>query len=112
MDEIPSIFVALKADLDKQQQRSDVQPENYTRDLFLSSPLHISSAWTTSLHELFIQLVDAAKLPSSATPGLETEPETADQENLKHLVMAGGAITVMTLVSVWIWRSSLQSSRI
>ena len=112
LDEIPSIFVALKADLDKQQQRSDVQPENYTRDLFLSSPLHISSAWTTSLHELFIQLVDAAKLPSSATPGLETEPETADQENLKHLVMAGGAITVMTLVSVWIWRSSLQSSRI
>lgn len=112
LDEIPSIFVALKADLDKQQQRCDVQPENYTRDLFLDSPLHISSAWTTSLHELFIQLVDAAKLPSSATPGLETEPETADQENLKHLVMAGGAITVMTLVSVWIWRSSLQSSRI
>ncbi|KAK6456179.1 rho-like GTPase [Scheffersomyces xylosifermentans] len=112
LDEIPSVFVALKADLDKQQQRSDVQPENYTRDLYIGSPLHISSAWTTSLHELFIQLVDAAKMPSASTPGLETEPDFADQENLKHLVMAGGAIAVMTLVSVWIWRSSVQSSRI
>ncbi|ABN67419.2 possible rho-like GTPase involved in secretory vesicle transport [Scheffersomyces stipitis CBS 6054] len=112
LDEIPSVFVALKADLDKQQQRSDVQPENYTRDLYLGSPLHISSAWTTSLHELFIQLVDAAKMPSTATPGLESEPDFTDQENFKHLVMAGGAVTVMTIVSVWIWRSSVQSSRI
>lgn len=111
LDDIPSVFVALKADLDKQQQRSDVQPENYTRDLFLNSPLHICSAWTTSLHELFIQLVDAAKGPSTATPGLETEPETPDLENIKHLVMAGSAITLMAAVSVWIWRSSVQSSR-
>lgn len=111
LDEIPSVFVALKADLDKQQQRCDVQPENYTRDLFLNSPLHISSAWTTSLHELFIQLVDAAKLPSASTPGLESEPETTDIENIKHLVMAGGAIASMCIVSVWIWRSAIQSSR-
>lgn len=111
LNEIPTIFVALKADLDKQQQRSDLQPEAYTRSLFLNSPLHISSSWTTSLHELFIQLVDAAKLPSAATPGFEHEPESADQENMKHIFMAGGAITVMTIVSVWIWRSSLQSSR-
>lgn len=111
LDEIPSVFVALKADLDKQQQRSDVQPENYTRDLFLSSPLHISSAWPSSLHELFIQLVDAAKLPNTATPGLEKESQIANQENIKHIVMAGGALTVMALVSIWIWRGSLQSSR-
>lgn len=110
LDEIPLVFVALKADLDKQQQRADVQPENYTRDLFLDSPVHISSAWTSSLHELFIQLVDAAKVPSTATPGLGSEP-VADVENVKHLVMAGGAISVMALVSVWIWRSSVQSSR-
>ncbi|CAK7892387.1 mitochondrial Rho GTPase 1 [[Candida] anglica] len=112
LDDIPSVFVALKADLDKQQQRSDVQPENYTRDLFLSSPLHISSSWTSSLHELFIQLVDAAKVPSLATPGLETDPDNVDQENMKHIVMAGGAVTVMALVSIWIWRSSVQSARV
>lgn len=111
LDEVPSVFVALKADLDKQEQRSDVQPENYTRDLFLSSPLHISSTWTTSLHELFIQLVDAAKMPNSFTPGLEREPENPNNENVKHIVMAGGAISLMAIVSIWIWKSSLQSSR-
>lgn len=106
LDDIPSIFVALKADLDKQQQRSDIQPEIYTRDLFLSSPLHISSAWTTSLHELFIQLVDAAKLPSTATPGLETQSDSTNMEDLKHVFMGGGAIAVMAIVSVWIWRGA------
>ncbi|KAI5961179.1 GEM1 [Candida pseudojiufengensis] len=104
LDEIPSVFVALKADLDKQQQRSDVQPETYTRDLFLSSPLHISSSWNSSLHELFIQLVDAAKNPSISTPGLEIE-KSVDEENLKHLLMAGGAIGVMALVSIWMLNS-------
>lgn len=110
LNECPSIFVALKADLDKQQQRSDVQPENYTRDIFLSPPLHISSKWTTSLHELFIQVVDAAKAPASFSPGLEKdEPSLANQENLNHLIMAGGAVTVMAVASLWIWRSAVQS---
>ncbi|CAI5758753.1 unnamed protein product [Candida verbasci] len=104
LDEIPSVFIASKADLDKQQQRSDIQPEIYTRDLFLNSPLHISSSWTSSLHELFIQLVDAAKNPQTSTPGLEIEQKT-DQENLKHIIMAGGAIGVMALVSVWMLNS-------
>lgn len=104
LDDVPSIFVALKADLDKQEQRADVQPENYTRDLFLSSPLHISNAWTTSLHELFIQLVDAAKTPSAATPGLETQTDSADLENLKHFLVTGGAVGVMAIFSVFIWR--------
>lgn len=105
LDDVPAVFVALKADLDKQQQRSDVQPENYTRDLFLSSPLHISSAWTSSLHELFIQLVDAAKTPSSATPGLELDQDV-DYELVKHYMMAGGVVALMSVVSVWIWRQS------
>ncbi|KAI3403206.2 GEM1 [Candida oxycetoniae] len=105
LDEIPSVFAALKADLDKQQQRSDVQPETYTRDLFLNSPLHISSSWTSSLHELFIQLVDAANKPQSATPGLEFNNAAVDQENLKHLMMAGGALGIMALVSIWMLNS-------
>lgn len=110
LDDVPSVFAALKADLDKQQQRSDVQPENYTRDLFLSSPSHISSSWTTSLHELFIQLVDAAQTPSSATPGLETHTDTSDRENMKHVIVAGGAITVMAIFSIWIFRSAQRQS--
>lgn len=111
LDEIPSVFVASKADLDKQEQRSDIQPDTYTRDLFLNSPLHVSCTWSSSLHELFIQLVDAAKMPSSSTPGIEHEKD-ADNEHLKHLVMVGGAISVMAMVSFWIWKSSLQGSRL
>lgn len=110
LNHIPSIFVALKADLDKQEQRSDISPENYTRDLFLSSPLHISSTWTTSLYELFIELVDAAKMPSLYTPGLEKD-ESPENEKLKHLIVAGGAVAVMSIASIWIWRSSMQSTR-
>ena len=104
LDEIPSVFVALKADLDKQQQRSDVQPENYTRDLFLNSPLHVSLNWNSSLHELFIQLVDAAKNPSICTPGLKLD-SNVEQEDMKHLIIAGTTIGVMVLVSVWVLSS-------
>lgn len=109
LDEIPSIFVGLKADLDKQQQRLDVQPENYTKSLHLSLPLHISSKWTTSLYELFIQVVDAAQNPSAFTPGLEKKEAAAaaNQENLNRLLMTGTAITTMALASLWIWRSAM-----
>lgn len=104
LDEVPAVFVALKADLDKQQQRCDVQPENYTCDLFLNSPLHVSLAWNTSLHEMFIQLVDAAKTPSSATPGIELEV-SVDQDDIKHIIMTGAAIAVVGLVSIWVLNS-------
>lgn len=111
LKEIPCVFVALKADLDKQQQRADVQPENYTRDLCLGSPLHISSAWATSLNELFIQIVDAATMPSLATAGLAQEPEPKPDENYLPIALAGGTLGVMALVSIWIWRNTLHSSR-
>ncbi|EGV64966.1 ERMES complex Ca(2+)-binding regulatory GTPase gem1 [Yamadazyma tenuis] len=105
LDEVPCVFAALKADLDKQQQRGDIQPEIYTRDLSINSPLHISSNWATSLNELFIQIVDAATMPSTATAGLEKEPENINDEKYKHIVLAGGTISIMTLVSLWIWRN-------
>lgn len=110
LDDIPSVFAALKADLDKQQQRCDVQPENYTRDLFLNSPSHISSSWTTSLHELFIQLVDAAKAPKTATPGLETHPDTSNFDNMKPAVIGGGAILVVGILTFWIFRGAQRQS--
>lgn len=111
LDQIPAIFVALKADLDKQEQRSHCQPENYTSDLCLSPPLHISSSWTSSLNELFIQLVDAAKVPGAFTPGLRREPDNMSNERYKHIVLASCAVSVMAVVSIYIWKSSLQSTR-
>lgn len=107
--EIPCVFAALKADLDKQQQRADQQPENYTRDLYLDSPLHILSNWATSLNELFIQLVDAATTPNLATAGLEKEPETTIDDQYKHFLLGTATVGFTALVSLWIWR--MQSSR-
>lgn len=111
LDDVPCVFAALKADLDKQQQRSDIQPENYTRDLSLSPPSHVSSSWTASLHEFLIQLVDAAKVPSTATPGLEPRPEPNSFDiNLSHVMIAGCAVSVMAVASFWIIRNALRQS--
>ncbi|ODV94724.1 hypothetical protein PACTADRAFT_50589 [Pachysolen tannophilus NRRL Y-2460] len=107
LDGLPAVFVALKADLDRQQQRSDLQPEPYTRSIFLPAPLHISSSWSSSLNELFVTLVETAKLPSNATPNLEPEPESDATSNL---VIAGGSLAFMAIVSIWFLRGTLNKS--
>ncbi|CCH45310.1 Mitochondrial Rho GTPase 1 [Wickerhamomyces ciferrii] len=102
---VPSIIVALKADLDRQQQRCDIQPEEYTTSLNIPSPLHISSAWPSSLTELFVQLVEASNAPASATPGLEPE---VPNDNLQNVVLATSAVGFMSIMSLWIWKMSMQ----
>ncbi|KAG7841116.1 hypothetical protein KL942_002104 [Ogataea angusta] len=110
LDSIPMVFVALKADLDKQQQRCDTQPENYTRSLFLPPPLHISSSWASSLTELLVQLVNSAAEPRSATSGLEPEP--IETEGLvTPFVIGCGAVGFMVIVSVWYLRKSIVGER-
>ncbi|ODQ82523.1 hypothetical protein BABINDRAFT_30522 [Babjeviella inositovora NRRL Y-12698] len=104
LDNIPCVYVALKADLDRQQQRCDVQPDNYTRDLYLPPPSHVSSSWPTSLNELFVRMVETAQVPSSATPGLEPEPEDV---GMSPIVLAGGAVGVMACLSIWFWRRGI-----
>ncbi|GMM28374.1 ERMES complex Ca(2+)-binding regulatory GTPase [Martiniozyma asiatica (nom. inval.)] len=103
---IPHIFVALKADLDRQQQRSDFQPEPFTRSLNLPPPLHISSNWTSSTSELMSNLVQAAANPKFATPGLDPDPN--DSEPLINPFTIGtAAIGFMVAVSAWYMRGTL-----
>ncbi|SCU78941.1 LADA_0A08702g1_1 [Lachancea dasiensis] len=78
LQNLPMIFVALKADLDKQQQRCYIQPDDFTDQLFVDHPLHVSSAWSSSLNELFIKLTEAGLEPAKNTPGLA--PDTAREE--------------------------------
>ncbi|KAI9681839.1 MAG: ERMES complex Ca(2+)-binding regulatory GTPase gem1 [Trizodia sp. TS-e1964] len=40
LDELPVIYTALKADQDKTTQRSELQPDDYTRSLNMAAPLH------------------------------------------------------------------------
>lgn len=49
-------------------------------------------------------MVDAAKNPSICTPGLKLD-SNVEQEDMKHLIIAGTTIGVMVLVSVWVLSS-------
>ncbi|KTW25755.1 hypothetical protein T552_03368 [Pneumocystis carinii B80] len=77
INSIPCIYVATKADLDRQQQRCDIQPDQYTQAQCLRSPIHVSIPWM-STSDLFVQLVEAAQAPYSATPRKKTEGETSN----------------------------------
>ncbi len=105
LDNIPAVYVALKADLDRQQQRADLQPEPYTRSLYLGPPMHISSGWSSSLGELLGQLVQAAADPKTATPGLKPEPES--ELMMTPFALGCGALGFMTLISLWYLRGTI-----
>ncbi|EMR08217.2 hypothetical protein PNEG_03386 [Pneumocystis murina B123] len=77
INSIPCVYAATKADLDRQQQRCDIQPDQYTQAQCLRSPIHVSIPWM-STSDLFVQLVEAAQAPYSATPRKKTESETSN----------------------------------
>ncbi|CCF59805.1 hypothetical protein KAFR_0I00240 [Kazachstania africana CBS 2517] len=97
---MPVIFVALKADLDKQQQRSSLQPDEYTDSLSLDHPLHVSSTWLSSLNELFVKVTEAALTPAKFTPGLTEEMKTNNDIDYKQTaVIIGSTIGFISLLS-------------
>ena len=98
VDDLPSLYVALKADNDKTTQRSEVQPEEYTATQGMSKPLHVSVTWN-SVGELFVQIAEAAMWPSGAYPkGAEEETDRT------HLWIALGAVVAAGAAFVGIWR--------
>lgn len=106
LDNIPAVYVALKADLDRQQQRSDQQPDVYTRELKMPVPLHVSVQWPTALNELFIQLAEAARVPGPATPRFDDDEE---EFTLMPTILVATALGAMAITISWIWRSSIQN---
>ena len=98
LDEIPALYVALKADNDKTTQRSEVQPEEYTAGLGMSKPLHVSVTWG-SVGELFVQIAEAAMYPAGAYPNGK-EGEDVDRTGLwiaLGVVFGAGA----AFVGIW-----------
>ncbi|KAL9128520.1 MAG: hypothetical protein Q9217_002816 [Psora testacea] len=101
LEAMPSLHVALKADMDKSTQRGDVQPEEYTSSLGLSKPLHVSVRWG-SISELFVNIAEAALWPASALPaGKEGE---AGEGDWQAWWIAGGALAVVGAAALGIWR--------
>lgn len=98
LDELPSIYTALKADKDKTNQRCELQPDQYTATLNMSTPLHVSVTWG-SISELFVAFAEAATNPSTAFP--KSSEESPDHTSL---YMALGATTCAALAALVIWR--------
>jgi Ras family protein T1 len=55
LDELPSIYTALKADQDKAMQRCELQPDEYTLSINMPAPLHVSVTWN-SISESFVHV--------------------------------------------------------
>jgi len=98
LDELPALYVALKADNDKTTQRSEVQPEEYTAARGMPKPLHVSVTWG-SVGELFVQIAEAAMWPAGAYP--RGGEEEVDRTNL---YIALGAVVAAGAAFVGIWR--------
>ncbi|KAH8666721.1 EF hand associated-domain-containing protein [Xylariales sp. PMI_506] len=104
LDELPAIYTALKADKDKTTQRSELQPDQYTSGLMMSTPLHVSVTWN-SISELFVALAEAATNPSTAFP--KNEEPLPDRS---HLYIAAGATLCAGVAAFMIWRRSTTSN--
>ncbi|KAI1374447.1 mitochondrial Rho GTPase [Hypoxylon crocopeplum] len=104
LDELPSIYTALKADKDKTTQRSELQPDQYTSSLMMSTPVHVSVTWN-SIGELFVALAEAATNPSTAFPKNEEPPP-----DRTSLYLALGATTCAAVAAFMIWRRSTNSA--
>ncbi|KAM5452817.1 ERMES complex Ca(2+)-binding regulatory GTPase gem1 [Microsporum audouinii] len=100
LEELPSVFIALKADLDRTTQRAELQPDEYTSKLNMPGPpLHVSVTWS-SIQELFVHIAEAAMEPSTAFPRVEEDVEG------KWMAwgIAIGAVVCAGAAAVVIWR--------
>lgn len=100
LEELPSVYVALKADLDRTTQRAECQPDEYTSRLKMSGPpLHVSVTWS-SIQELFVHIAESAMEPSTAFPRQEEDAEG------KWMAwgIALGAVVCAGAAAVMIWR--------
>ncbi|USP79438.1 mitochondrial rho gtpase 1 [Curvularia clavata] len=84
LDELPSVYTALKADQDKTMQRCEQQPDEYTSALRMAPPLHVSAKWN-SISELFVHLAESATHPSTAFP--KQEEDEYDYLNLSAVLI-------------------------
>ncbi|KAI0155125.1 mitochondrial Rho GTPase [Xylariaceae sp. FL1272] len=104
LDDLPSVYIALKADRDKTTQRSELQPDQYTSSLMMGTPVHVSVTWN-SIAELFVALAEAATHPSTAFPKSEEPPP-----DRTSLYLALGATTCAAVAAFMIWRRSTNSA--
>ncbi|KAF4595580.1 mitochondrial Rho GTPase 1 [Ophiocordyceps camponoti-floridani] len=97
LDELPSVYTALKADRDKTTQRSELQPDQYTSSLNVNTPLHVSVAWG-GIGELFVNLAETATTPSLGFP--KTDDDGPDRTGL-YLTLGATACAAFAALIIW-----------
>lgn len=117
LDDVPSIFVATKSDLDLAQQacrspspaisatnletqRHEVQPEVYCRKLSIRVPLAVSMK-TGQTADLFHTITSIAIHPNSSIPGGPDRPSNRLGTYLSFVAALGG----VTAVAFVLWRN-------
>lgn len=109
LEDLPSVYVALKADLDKTTQRAQYQPDEYTvqvQRMPQGPPIHTSVTWP-SIQELFVTISEAALEPITAYPKpLEDE----DSGKLLRYGIAFGAVVCAGAAAVVIWKRAAMST--
>nr|ODN88583.1 mitochondrial Rho GTPase 1 [Cryptococcus depauperatus CBS 7841] len=96
LDNIPTIFVATKSDLDLAQQRHEVQPDVYCRRLGLPPPIAVS-ARSGQLLNLWAAITRVALNPTPSIPkGLSSSLSPAQRIRL----IAGWGLAGMTISAV------------
>ncbi|KAL6249194.1 ERMES complex Ca(2+)-binding regulatory GTPase gem1 [Rhinocladiella similis] len=105
LEDLPSVYVALKADLDRTMQRVDHQPEDYTAQIQRmpqGPPISTSVTWP-SIQDLFVVVSEAGLDPVTAYPRpLEEE----DGGQLMRYGLVLGVVVCAGAAAVVIWRRS------
>lgn len=103
LKELPSLYVALKADLDRTTQRCEVQPDEYVAGVLRmpqGPPIHTSVKWPT-IQELYVSIAEACLEPTGALPKpLEDE----DSGKILRYGLAFGALVCAVGGAVWVWK--------
>lgn len=99
LDDLPALYVALKADRDKTTQRGEVQPEDYTAALGMNKPLHVSVTWSSIL-ELFVQIAEAAMWPATAFPKSDDPDGGLDRTSL-YIALGATVCAAAAFLAIW-----------
>ena len=103
LEELPSVYVALKADLDRTTQRAEHQPDEYTAEfqrMPQGPPIHTSVTWP-SIQELFVTISEAALEPVAAFP---RSHEEEDDGKWMRYGIAFGAVVCAGAGAIVIWK--------
>lgn len=103
LEDLPAVYVALKADLDRTTQRGEVQPDQYTREVQRmpqGTPVHTSVRWE-GIGEVFVKVAEGALEPATAFP---RRREEESEGNVMRYGVAGAVGFCALAAAVVIWR--------